>query len=152
MSLKALHLVFITAAVLLAFGFSAWLLKEYWSSDGGIWDLVFGVASLLAGVGLILYERYFLKRPRSCVTYEPTKIENVAGQPAPRNRLSARPADGLRRMLRPVRFADGVGNELGDFQPARRHRLRPGRHHVVLRLPWEKILCDRSPGARDGRA
>jgi hypothetical protein len=64
MSLKAFHLVFITAAVLLAFGFSAWLLKEYWSSDGGIWDLVFGVASLLAGVGLILYERYFLKKTK----------------------------------------------------------------------------------------
>ena len=44
MSLKAFHFVFITAAVLLAFGFGAWLVKEYWSSDGGTWDLVFGVA------------------------------------------------------------------------------------------------------------
>jgi len=64
MSLKAFHVVFIGAAVLLAFGFGAWLVKKYWSADGGAWDLVFGLASLAAGVGLILYERYFLKKTK----------------------------------------------------------------------------------------
>jgi uncharacterized membrane protein HdeD (DUF308 family) len=64
MSLKAFHLVFITAAVLLAFGFGAWLLMEYRSPDGRIWDLVFGLVSLIAGIGLILYERYFLKKTK----------------------------------------------------------------------------------------
>jgi hypothetical protein len=61
MSLKMFHVVFITAASALAFGCGLWALKEYWS-DGGALDLVAGVASLAAGAGLILYERYFLKK------------------------------------------------------------------------------------------
>jgi hypothetical protein len=64
MSLKAFHVVFITAAVLLAFGFGAWLLKTYFSG-GGAWDLVFGALSIIAGIGLIVYERYFLKKTKN---------------------------------------------------------------------------------------
>jgi hypothetical protein len=64
MSLKAFHLVFITAAILLAFGFAAWLLKNYFTPDGRVWDLVWGILSGLAGLGLIAYERYFLKKTR----------------------------------------------------------------------------------------
>jgi len=61
MSLKAFHLVFITASVLLAFGFAAWSLMVY--ADGRQWtDLVFGIGSALAGIGLIVYGRYFLKK------------------------------------------------------------------------------------------
>jgi len=62
MSLKAFHLIFITAATALAFGCGAWGLKDYCSEGGGAWDLVFGLGCLAAGVGLILYERYFLKK------------------------------------------------------------------------------------------
>ncbi len=62
MSLKAFHLVFITAASALAFGFGVWELKAYWSAAGALRDLLFGLGSLLAGVGLIVYERYFLKK------------------------------------------------------------------------------------------
>lgn len=65
MSLKAFHLIFITAAILLAFGFGAWLVKGYFSPDGGIWDLVFGGISAACGVGLIFYERYFLKKTKN---------------------------------------------------------------------------------------
>jgi hypothetical protein len=64
MSLKSFHLVFITAAIALAFGFCAWWVEGFFSPDGGIWDLVCGVVSAAAGVGLILYERYFLKKTR----------------------------------------------------------------------------------------
>lgn len=61
MSLKAFHLVFIVASVLLAFGFAAWSLTAY--SDGRRWmDLIFGVGSALTGVGLIVYGRYVLKK------------------------------------------------------------------------------------------
>jgi hypothetical protein len=61
MSLKAFHVVFITASVLLAFGFAAWSLVAY--ANGRVWvDLVFGIGSALAGVGLIAYGRYFLKK------------------------------------------------------------------------------------------
>jgi hypothetical protein len=62
MSLKAFHIVFITAACLLAFGCGIWGLKNYFAPDGRILDLLFGLGSLAAGVGLIFYERYVLKK------------------------------------------------------------------------------------------
>jgi hypothetical protein len=64
MSLKAFHLVFISAASLLAFGFGAWLLREYGAPDGRGSDLAFGLASLAVGLGLIGYEVYFLRKTR----------------------------------------------------------------------------------------
>ncbi len=57
MSLKAFHLVFITASCALAFGCSVWEI-----ADGRMLDLLFGLGSFVAGVGLIFYERYFLKK------------------------------------------------------------------------------------------
>jgi len=65
MSLKAFHVVFIAAAVLLAFGFGAWLLKEYFSAQGQGWDLVFGALSIITGIGLIVYEYFFLKKTKN---------------------------------------------------------------------------------------
>jgi hypothetical protein len=62
MSLKAFHLIFITAACALAFGCGVWALKDYFSAEGRAADLIFGLGSLAAGVGLIVYERYFLKK------------------------------------------------------------------------------------------
>jgi hypothetical protein len=64
MSLKMFHLVFISAAVLLAIGCGIWELRDYWSADGQGSDLVFGLCSLAAAAGLIVYERYFLKKLR----------------------------------------------------------------------------------------
>ena len=61
MSLKAFHLVFITASVLLAFGFGAWSLVGY-SDYGRAVDLISGVGSVLVGVGLIAYGRYVLRK------------------------------------------------------------------------------------------
>jgi len=62
MSLKAFHVVFITAACALAFGCAVWGLKNFFSTEGRVLDLIFGLGSLAAGVGLIFYERYFLKK------------------------------------------------------------------------------------------
>jgi hypothetical protein len=62
MSLKAFHLVFISASSALAFGLGVWELRSYWSADGRLGNLLFGLGSLLAGVGLIIYERYFLRK------------------------------------------------------------------------------------------
>jgi len=62
MSLKAFHLVFITASSALSFGCGVWWLKNYWSANGQLMDLLFGLGALLAGVGLIVYERFFLKK------------------------------------------------------------------------------------------
>jgi hypothetical protein len=62
MSLKAFHLVFIIASILLALGFAGWELKSYWSAEGQAWDLALGLGSLAAAAGLVVYERYFLKK------------------------------------------------------------------------------------------
>jgi hypothetical protein len=62
MSLKTFHLIFITAASALGFGCSVWGLKNYFSAGGGLSDLLFGLGSLAAGIGLLVYERYFLKK------------------------------------------------------------------------------------------
>jgi hypothetical protein len=62
MSLKAFHLIFITASTALAFGCGVWGLKDFFSAGGSAGDLIFGLGALVAGVGLILYERYFLKK------------------------------------------------------------------------------------------
>ena len=62
MSLKAFHLIFITASCALAFGCGVWGLKNYFGADGKTLDLLFGIGSFAAGVGLVLYERYFLKK------------------------------------------------------------------------------------------
>jgi hypothetical protein len=58
MSLKAFHVLFISASVVLAFGFAAWCLgaQPPW--------LAAGVASAAAGVGLAGYEAWFLRKMR----------------------------------------------------------------------------------------
>jgi len=62
MSLKTFHIIFITASCLLAFGFGVWMLKAYRSPEGETSDLIYGLLSLAAGVCLIFYARYFLKK------------------------------------------------------------------------------------------
>lgn len=62
MSLKAFHVVFITAASALAFGFGVWLLREYRGVDGTTNDLVWAVSSMVVGAGLLVYEGFVLKK------------------------------------------------------------------------------------------
>ena len=62
MSLKAFHVVFISAASALAFGFGAWMLHAFRSPEGATSDLIWALASLLAGAGLLVYEFFFLKK------------------------------------------------------------------------------------------
>jgi hypothetical protein len=65
MSLKAFHLVFITAAIALALLCGVWAFQDYAGADGGKADLWSGVAALAVSVGLLCYERYFLKRTKN---------------------------------------------------------------------------------------
>lgn len=62
MSLKSFHVVFISASVLLAFFFAAWCLGPG-GRDGSAWRAA-GVASALAGLGLVAYEAWFLRKTR----------------------------------------------------------------------------------------
>lgn len=61
MSLKALHIVFIVASIVLALGCGAWSLNAY-AEEGVRGNLWFGVASILAGVGLVFYCRSVLRK------------------------------------------------------------------------------------------
>jgi hypothetical protein len=62
MSLKAFHVVFITASSALAFGVGVWMLREYRLPDGSAGDLVFGITSLIVGAALLVYEGFFLRK------------------------------------------------------------------------------------------
>lgn len=61
MSLKAFHIAFISVSVLLAFGFSIWAVQVY--VQGGHWTmLLVAAASILFGLGLIVYGVRFLRK------------------------------------------------------------------------------------------
>ena len=60
MTLKAFHVVFITASVLLAFFFAAWCLGS--APPLGLGRTVAGAVSVAAGLGLAAYEAWFLRR------------------------------------------------------------------------------------------
>jgi hypothetical protein len=62
MSLKAFHIIFITLSSGLALGCGVWLLISGFSDGGAKTDILYGISSLLGGVGLIFYGRYFLKK------------------------------------------------------------------------------------------
>jgi len=62
MSLKAFHLVFVTATIALSFGCGVWGLKDYCSTAGTVSDLLFGIGAFAFGGGMIVYERLFLKK------------------------------------------------------------------------------------------
>ena len=59
MSLKHIHLVFITAATALAVVFGAWCYAQ-WRTDGGAGMLVGAAGSAATAVGLLVYGRWFL--------------------------------------------------------------------------------------------
>lgn len=62
MSLKGFHVVFVTASALLSFGFAAWCVAAVPDPQGG--RLLAGAASVLVGVGLVVYEAWFLRKMR----------------------------------------------------------------------------------------
>lgn len=62
MSLKAFHIIFITAASAMAIGFGVWMLRDYRSPEGTAGDLAWGLAGIVVGLGLLVYERFFLKK------------------------------------------------------------------------------------------
>lgn len=61
MSLKALHIVFVTAATLLAAVFGAWAMLQF-RGGAGTGYLMTSIAAFVAAVGLVAYGRWFLKK------------------------------------------------------------------------------------------
>jgi hypothetical protein len=62
MSLKTIHVVFVTAALLMTAFFGVWAWREYAGPEGTTAHLTYGVLSIVAFVGLLAYGRYFLKK------------------------------------------------------------------------------------------
>ena len=61
MSLKAFHLFFIAASVLLALGFGAWSVA-FFRASGDVGYLSMGVLSFVLGGGLVVYGVAFLRK------------------------------------------------------------------------------------------
>jgi hypothetical protein len=64
MSLKAFHLFFVTVCVLLMLVVAGWCFGNY-RMDGSGRDLAFGVLSLVAAIGMLVYGRLFLRKSKS---------------------------------------------------------------------------------------
>ena len=61
MSLKAFHIFFIAASVVLMLVMSGWCFSNY-RDDGVFSHLIWGVVAFLAAIGLVLYGRAVLKK------------------------------------------------------------------------------------------
>ena len=61
MSLKAFHIAFITLSSLMCFGCGAWGLSQYVHTHSA-GHLIFAIAGLLSGIGLIIYGIRFLRK------------------------------------------------------------------------------------------
>ncbi|HZM03245.1 MAG TPA: hypothetical protein VFC44_09490 [Candidatus Saccharimonadales bacterium] len=61
MSLKAFHIVFVVASILLAFFCGVWLLHDYAATQQTA-ELIVGIISLLSGLGLIWYGKAVLRK------------------------------------------------------------------------------------------
>jgi hypothetical protein len=63
MSLKAMHIVFITCSILLAFFVGGWLLHDYATTRDRT-EAVCGAVSCLSGLVLIVYAKAILRKLR----------------------------------------------------------------------------------------
>ena len=61
MSLKAFHIVFIAASILLALGYAIREFDSYITS-GGLMALIVAILALAAAIGLVLYGIRFMKK------------------------------------------------------------------------------------------
>lgn len=62
MSLKTVHLIFVSALTTLCLGCATWKLLDYFSPNGTAGDLWFGLGALAVGVVVVIYGRHFLKK------------------------------------------------------------------------------------------
>lgn len=63
MSIKAIHLLFIAASILLSVGVGFGSIFHFFN-EGGIGSLVLGVVGLISGIGLFVYGKSALKKLR----------------------------------------------------------------------------------------
>lgn len=64
MSLKAVHVFFITIATLIAAGFGVWSVQQY-SATGVAGDLLLTILAIAAAISLPVYGVWFLKKMKN---------------------------------------------------------------------------------------
>jgi len=64
MSLKAVHILFITASVLLGLSMGVWGLREHTAAGNGGGYLALGVCAFVMAAGLLAYGAWFLRKTR----------------------------------------------------------------------------------------
>jgi len=65
MSLKAFHIVFITVAILFNFAMGVFWINQFLSGEGARTELILGSASMVGGVALLIYGKFFLKKSKN---------------------------------------------------------------------------------------
>lgn len=61
MSLKAFHIVFVIASVVLGLGFGIWAIVQF-AHAGSAAMMALGIASLVFAVGMVVYGVWFLRK------------------------------------------------------------------------------------------
>lgn len=64
MSLKYMHIFFITLSIGMSVAVGAWGIRAYWEPTGTAWHLALAVASILAGTTLWMYLAAFVQKAR----------------------------------------------------------------------------------------
>jgi hypothetical protein len=64
LNLRTFHFLLILVSALLAVVLGGWLLRVY-GREGGVMAVVGAIASFAVAVGLILYDRWFLRKTRA---------------------------------------------------------------------------------------
>ncbi|MCX7867934.1 hypothetical protein [Limisphaera sp. VF-2] len=65
MSLKTVHVVFVSLLSVLCFGTAAWLLAQAFGEGGQRSDLWLGLASGMGGIVVVVYGVWFLRKLKS---------------------------------------------------------------------------------------
>ena len=66
MSLRAFHVLFISLSIILALCCSGYALRDF-IETGNSWKLLFSILALVAAIGLVIYEAYFLRKTRKMI-------------------------------------------------------------------------------------
>jgi hypothetical protein len=66
MSLRAFHVLFITLSIILALCCGGFALRDF-IETGNFRKLLFSILALLAAIGMVIYETYFLRKTRKMI-------------------------------------------------------------------------------------
>lgn len=140
MSLKAFHLVFVIASILLGMGVGGWGIMEY-RATGEVGALVLGLIFLAMGIGLFFYGRKMLKKTKDIGYLALAGLllaeQNAAACAACYGESDAPMADGMNAGIFTLLIVVGglLGGIAGFFIYIMRRSACLARHEALLRDP-----------------